>query len=117
MEFKKTVTQFKEAIQYDGTNAEELKKFILDNLEEDGNEAHYDEKEYNIKFKRDGKDMEVQVKGILFRIYISKKSKYEIKQLITSDYLVAGKNAFNVVTAEKFEKDWEATEEENEEVA
>lgn len=32
MEFKKTVTQFKEAIQYDGTNAEKLKKFILDNF-------------------------------------------------------------------------------------
>lgn len=117
MEFKKTVTQFKEAIKYLGDNAEELKQFILNNLEGEGNEACYDEKKFLINFKRDGKDISVEKKGILFRIFIDKKDIYEVHHLIESEYLVAGKNTFKVISEEKFEKDWEATEEENEEVA
>ncbi|MFR1675199.1 MAG: hypothetical protein ACLSVP_00730 [Fusobacterium sp.] len=74
MEFKKTVTQFKEAIKYLGDNAEELKQFILNNLEGEGNEACYDEKKFLINFKRDGKDISVEKKVFYLEFSLIKKT-------------------------------------------
>lgn len=110
MEYRKIITQYADAIQYNGENSLEIKEFITSHLEGEGNEVAFDEKEYNIKFMRDGNEIIVNKKGILLRIFIQKKGAYQVHHLIDSEYLKAGKNTFSVITAEKFEEDWEATE-------